>query len=749
MNKSKFIITLIVFVLGVFSFANFTTVQAQGRACCDARTGSPRCDYCSTAMTKTNISVPAGQGADFYGCGGITTSGFIQYDSNNVPVCRVCPLAYPYSIACTLPSPPITPPNPRCGGACTTTNDCPLVDGRVRSVCHPISKICVNPICPDSSELGSQCYCTLPTSSCGDKCGNWPEGKYPLCGDGKSTCAPTNGPSCTGLLNTYCQPITPGGGYTRPICSADTSYRYLQRPNGTVGNTQADVLAACATCSATYPGTPLLYYPAMNSTVTATGATTNVTANIDVSSTGWGSGCPANINTWTLSYKVNSGAFQTISSLTMPNLPVGSTVDWYVTKYNGSFSVSSIVYRFMVIAACIPTPPAAATLTSPADNSTAGLLPGNSVNVSYTLNGWGTSCVGTPITVLQVSRGCTGFFTANPSPTIISGLSINDNICWRVYKGNGSLGTTSAMWRFTVKSDEKTWMLGYNSNVSAAGGMVEFNVPSATASLSATLNDRNNNPILSDLNSTYTSTYGLISGNVQIPADRQSKQRQYITNYEDLSIAPPANSEYSNWYDYIYNLVSLNNGGNFTTYGSNATLSTTSSALASTAPNTKKHVLINGNLTVDSSTKCDSQTIFFVTGSVNLTPDFTNSSNSNACMFVSRQDVTVVAGNRASPALTTDNATLARYDYIEGAFITDSNLIVPKDIQNTSEKGDGLIIKGSVVSRDVILQRDMNLNANQLQPAHVFYFDPRYREVFKSDLNTNTYSIREVGYIAE
>ncbi len=748
MSRIKLAFGITILILSIFSISSILSVNAAvGRACCNSNTGSPQCDYCATAMTKTSITAPAGTGPDFYGCNNNTTAGFVQYDSNNVAICRVCDSYYKYSLPCTLPDPPVIPPNPRCGGACTTTNDCPLVDGRVRSVCHPTLRICVNPNCPDSSELGSQCYCTVSTSRCGDKCGNWPEGKYPLCGQG--TCAPMNGPSCSGFVNTYCQPTTPNGGYTRPVCTAEPAYRYLQRPNGTVATTQADVLAACTACTPTAPGAASLIYPYNMSNISSATPLASITALFDVTTSGWGSACPSNTNTWTLFYRVDGGALRSIVSTSISNIPIGSYVDWYIVKNNGALQSTSPTWRFTVVAACVPTPPTPATLNSPLDNSTTGLLPGNSVNVNYTVNDLGISCMGSPITVLQVSRGCSGFFTANPSTTIISGLNVNDVVCWRVYTGNGSLGSTSVTWRFTVKSDEKTWMLGYNSNVSASGGMSDFGVPPAISSLSANLNDRNNTPVLSDLNSTYSSTYALIAGNTLMPTDKQSKQKQYTINYEDLSINPPAYSEYTEWYDYLYNLVNINNNGSFTTYGGNATLATTSSVLAATPVNTKKHVVVNGDLNVVNFSTCNTQTIFFVTGNINITPDFTSPSPTNGCMFVAKGNITVANGNRASSALAVGSLQLAQYDLIEGAFFTDANLIVTKDITNINEKGDGLIIKGSVVANDVVLQRDMNLFANQLQPAHVFYFDPKYREIFKSDININKYSIREVGYTSE
>jgi len=144
-----------------------------------------------------------------------------------------------------------------CGCSCNTDSDCPMVDGNgFKSVCKTTTasagkKICVSPLCPDDSELGTLCYCKTATGKCGDKCGVWSDGFHPLCSDGQSSCSWINGPNCGGNNQTYCMPTNPQNSYTEKLCANDlgskSNYKYLIAPNGTVATTQDQIKEACLT----------------------------------------------------------------------------------------------------------------------------------------------------------------------------------------------------------------------------------------------------------------------------------------------------------------------------------------------------------------------------------------------------------------------------------------------------------------------------------------------------------------------
>lgn len=312
----------------------------------------------------------------------------------------------------------------------------------------------------------------------------------------------------------------------------------------------------------------------------------------------------------------------------------------------------------------------------------------------------------------------------------------------------------------TSATIQKPWVLSYNGDLSAAKGVIDLSLPVTLNELPDVLKDRSGNSILTDRQSVFLSTYGAISGTPDLPIRKQSKTQQYIKNYEDLTIKPPLDSGFSKWYDYLLDTVKKNAVASFVNYQTTQVLNGNTSAFLGIGAGTKAHALINGNLTVNSTAVCDTQTIFFVVGNVQspldgtyknttlkFNPDFKVSGNSNGCIFVTPGDILIDNGASATSNVSIDNSQLANYDLIESALFTDGQFITKKDVAGNGLKNDGLAIKGSVVSENVVLQRDLNLNSNQSQPAQLFYFDPRYREIFKNDLNYNKYSIREIGYI--
>lgn len=294
----------------------------------------------------------------------------------------------------------------------------------------------------------------------------------------------------------------------------------------------------------------------------------------------------------------------------------------------------------------------------------------------------------------------------------------------------------------TTAALQKPWIISYNGNVSAAQGIRGISIPASLSELSDGLKS-SNSVILNDKKTVYLSSYGAISGTADLPLRKQSKYNQYNLRYKDLTIKPPLDSGITSWYTYLNKLVTENKAAPIATLGTN--LSGRTSAYLSVAANSKKHAVVAGTLTVQKDVICDTQTIFFVDALV-INPDFRVQGNNNGCLFVSKGNITIQNGDRASAATPIDDPALANYDVIEAALITDAQLITKKDVVNASEKGDALVIKGSIVTETLNLERDVNLNANQFQPAHLFYFDPRYRQIFKSDINYNKYSIREVGF---
>ncbi len=362
-----------------------------------------------------------------------------------------------------------------CGWPCQTDNDCPYsqfgqdpsrprgATGAYRSICHPTRKICVSPLCPDQSNLDAQCACNVSIGRCGDRCGIWSNGFYPLCGDGVSSCSWINGPFCQqgANSNTFCMPITPQNGYTSRQCSNDPTYKYLVRPNGTTGsNTQADVVAAC-NCSPLSPGAATLYTPGNGQIFTTTTSAT-VTFAYDLNSSGWGRGCPMRYDS-SMFVRVNGGnyveyrnAYGLNSNTHQLTFPTNSFVEWFVRKHNGSAFTDSPVVNFRVQPPCSQSAPGVAALTSPANNANVTLGVGNSVPLSYDVNssGWGTGCpTNNNSYTVQVSPNCTGAYINYGAVNSLPNLTRGTTYCWRVQKSNGSLTSLSSVFRFTVIDD--------------------------------------------------------------------------------------------------------------------------------------------------------------------------------------------------------------------------------------------------------------------------------------------------------
>lgn len=426
------------------------------------------------------------------------------------------------------------------------------------------------------------------------------------------------------------------------------------------------------------------------------------------------------------------------------------------------FGTNAETQVFTILPACSPTAPVAAVLNSPADNSQVNLLPGRSVNVSYNANnGWGVGCPAAQIVQLQTSIGCNGVFVNNTSPTLISPLNVGDTVCWRVVKSNGSLSSTSPIWRFTVRPDEKPWVMTYNGDLSAKGG-VSASIPSSVSVLNENLLGSNNRVVLQSPVQAFTSTYGLISGNSVLPTNKQSKLKQFTTNYLDLSLTPPKDSGVNDWYQYSLNTVQSNLPNPIPQITGNNTVvqGRTTSSFFGVTPGTKNNVVILGRLDIAENVVCDTNTIFFIKPqagnppiaqsipnvALRIAPNFTNSTLQNGCIFIVDGDILISSGTQSSPALNVDSPTLARYDIIEAGLITNGSVISNRDVFNPLQKGDGLVISGSVISKDISWQRDINLNGNQFQPAQVFIYDPRYREIFKNEFKVVRYSLREVGF---
>jgi len=281
--------------------------------------------------------------------------------------------------------------------------------------------------------------------------------------------------------------------------------------------------------------------------------------------------------------------------------------------------------------------------------------------------------------------------------------------------------------------EAEPWLMVDEGHISANGGIPSITIP-------------NNNINIPDV---YTGTANLatsafaMSGNNSLPSARISSENTYIRNYTNTAITLPPTTVHTTWYDFLLERVTLNNNDIPPAVTTQTTISGSISTNLSATPNSKTYRVRTGNMTLNSGAQCNIQGIIFINGNLTINPDFINAaSNSNGCIFVVSGNVTVNAGT-AKTNLAITSPTLASYDIFEGFIVTDGTFTVVNDPQAANRKWDGFRLNGGVYANAVSLTRDLNTSANYSQPALIFQFNPRLREIFRADLSFRFYSVRE------
>lgn len=166
-------------------------------------------------------------------------------------------------------------------------------------------------------------------------------------------------------------------------------------------------------------------------------------------------------------------------------------------------------------------------------------------------------------------------------------------------------------------------------------------------------------------------TNSISSGTSTISNDpsRISKVQQYMYNYVNEALIIPITSGQNTWHGHLLDRANSNNGNIQTT-----TITTISGNLSEIVNNGTSFVRnsgdsktiweLDGSLTIESGTVCNTQGLIFITGDLTIRPDLTNLNAQSACMFVVRGDVIVEAG--AAPSGGNNG-----YNIIEAHIITD------------------------------------------------------------------------------
>jgi hypothetical protein len=234
----------------------------------------------------------------------------------------------------------------------------------------------------------------------------------------------------------------------------------------------------------------------------------------------------------------------------------------------------------------------------------------------------------------------------------------------------------------------------------------------------------------------------LYTGNTGLPAAYRSENNYVGVNYTNNALTSHLRSNYSRWYDQIRaNIVSKVSASsvNITTFNTG----TLSSQLV-VSPNSFVVKEWNSDLAINSGVVCDLKAVILVAGNLTLNPDFRVNGNNNGCIFVTAGNVTITTGDRKNPASAAAN-TPSHYDLVEALFIVEGQFNTQLDVFTDGRKGDGLLLKGGLITRRIDLRRDLTGYSNTNQPAEVFIYDSRYIAIpeFANVLDSKEISIRE------
>lgn len=264
--------------------------------------------------------------------------------------------------------------------------------------------------------------------------------------------------------------------------------------------------------------------------------------------------------------------------------------------------------------------PMSITKVSPIPTTNYGLTTAEPVNYSPSNIGVNLSTLGRHI--YKINSG------VDPTEIINTKMAVNDTACNRVVVQGTDL-PLSESWFLTARGD----VFATNVDVNILG--VDLNPP------------------IQSLNSSYSYLSTYISGVREdhlSTITRASKNDFILEAYDDLNDTPPISTGYTDWYSYLYDLVTKNVGSTTikeipaTTVAANSNLNT----VFSVSPYVKQHVKINGNLVLNQNVTCNLQSIIFVDGNLTISPHFaveeSGALEKMGCMFVVRGDTIVLSG---------------------------------------------------------------------------------------------------------
>lgn len=251
----------------------------------------------------------------------------------------------------------------------------------------------------------------------------------------------------------------------------------------------------------------------------------------------------------------------------------------------------------------------------------------------------------------------------------------------------------------------------------------------------------------------YTSSDMLssVSGNF----NNHSRSKQEISGYNDINSTPVFPQAKTDWFEYFIthrdvarNLIKLN--------GNQTTVDIFTPKPGSCDSNSTCFYHIDSNLVA--SGNCDRQAIFLVEGDITVNNEFTNIDKNDACIFITKGNINftnkIDPNQNETPVNHTPPKdseggtyrTTSMYDKVDGFFIAieGSTSTTTTDVKEIGQNlyADGLLINGGMVGNEHRFNRDLGLR-NNIQPAELITFDPRYMILYLDTFGYTDIRIRE------
>ncbi len=315
-----------------------------------------------------------------------------------------------------------------------------------------------------------------------------------------------------------------------------------------------------------------------------------------------------------------------------------------------------------------------------------------------------------------------------------------------VLKGSGSTGGVTNLGNTANFVMATNPCIGVNGSVAFTGALDNVQFYNYVKSSDQIVADFSGSGSIvgGDTGTPYLATFSVVSGTPAIPSLRISKSDTYAINYIDESVAPSKTTNFTKWYDLVKDRVEKNKATTIVKKTGNMGFGGKISTLIGVSPGSKTILEQSGDLSLGAST-CDVKAIILVGGNLTINPELKNDTDSSACMFVIKGNISVTSVSVKSPYISVSSSTPPNYEIVDAYLVTDGTFSSnTNNLLGSSYKYQGLYILGGVVAKTLNLHRDLNYQANLTDPGVVIKYDPKFIAIFSADIADRSYSFREI-----